>query len=405
MRLLFLTETIPYPLDSGGRIKTFHTLRMLAGEHEVHCHALVRDADRMRHRESLETLGIAVALHHVPRTLGNTAVGALAALATRRPFTVQRHLHWQVLRTLRAVVRTGGFDAVYCDHLSMFEYGRRLGLPILLDAHNVEWAIVRRHAETLGRRPLRLLYEREWRALERYERAAYPRCQMVFCVSDVDASTIRSMGAGLAAVVAVPISVDVAGMPEPTPLVSKPNLLFVGGLRWPPNAEAVAYFVEEILPRVRRTIPEATLTVVGEAPDALRSRVSRDAGVRFAGYVEDLSPWFAASRALVVPIRSGSGMRVKILDGLARGLPVVTTPIGGEGIEARDGEHWLVADGPDAFAASVVRVVSDDALADRLRTSGRRFVQQHHDVPVVGARLREALNAHALAPEPRNPAR
>ncbi|MEQ1907966.1 MAG: glycosyltransferase family 4 protein [Vicinamibacterales bacterium] len=397
MRLLFLTETIPFPLDSGGRIKTFHTLRMLAGAHEVHLHALVRDSDRMRHTSRLEALGIRVTLHDVPRTLGNVAAGIAAALVTRRPVTVQRHMHRRVLRQLRDEVATQHFDAVYCDHLSMFEYGRRLSLPILLDAHNVEYAIVRRHAATLGRRPLRLLYEREWRALEAYERSAYPECRLIFCVSEVDAGVLRALGAVPASVLAVPISVDVSAMPPPTPLVSEPNLLFVGGLRWPPNADAVVYLVEEVLPRVRLAVPDARLTVVGEAPEALRERLAGRPGVRLVGYVDDLSPWFAASRALVVPIRSGSGMRVKILDGLARAIPIVTTRIGGEGINARDGEEWLVADSAADFAERVVRVLRDDRLAERLRAAGRAFVQRHHDVPVVRARLLEALRSDGPA--------
>ena len=392
MRLLFLTETIPFPLDSGGRIKTFHTLRMLAGTHEVHCHALVRDHGRMRHRSRLEALGIRVTLHDVPRTLGNVSVGIAAALVTRRPFTVQRHLHRRVLRHLRDEVASQPFDAVYCDHLSMFEYGRRLSLPILLDAHNVEYAIVRRHAATLGCRPIRLLYEREWRALERYECAAYPQSRQIFCVSEIDAGALRALGANPASVFSVPISVDVSAMPPPTPLVSEPNLLFVGGLRWPPNADAVVHLVEDVLPRVRLTVPDATLTIIGEAPEALRVRLAGHPGVRLVGYVDDLSPWFAASRALVVPIRSGSGMRVKILDGLARAIPVVTTRIGGEGINARDGEEWLVADHPADFADCVVRVLRDDRLAERLRVAGRAFVQRHHDIPVVSALLLEALS-------------
>lgn len=400
MRLLFLTETIPFPLDSGGRIKTFHTLRMLAAEHEVHCHALVRDSDRMRHKATLDALGINVTLHDIPRTLVNTSAAAGAALITRRPFTVQRHIHRRVLRQVQDEVASRQFDAVYCDHLSMFEYGRRLGLPVLLDAHNVEYAIFRRHAATLGSRPARLLYEREWRALEAYERSAYKHCRLIFSVSDVDAEEIRALGAAPNAVIPVPISVDVSGMPPPTPLISSPNLLFVGGLRWPPNADAVVHLVEDVLPRVRRLVPDATLTVVGEAPEALRLRLAGHEGVRLAGYVDDLTPSFAASRVLVVPIRSGSGMRVKILDGLARAMPIVTTRVGGEGINARDGEEWLVADDPSDFADCVVRVLRDDRLAQRLREGGRAFVQRHHDVPVIGALLLDALRSLAPARVP-----
>ena len=393
MQLLFLTETIPYPPDSGGRIKTLHTLKMLAGSHRVHCHALVRDVDRMRHASALEALGITVTLHVVPRTPMNMAAAAAVAAATGRPLSVQRHVHRRVLRRLLASVESQHFDAVYCDHLSMFEYGRRLSLPIILDAHNVEYAIVKRHLETIRRRPMRLLYEREWRALERYERTAYKQCRLVFAVSDIDAAALCELGADPTSVVAVPISIDVAGMPTPGPLVRDPNLLFVGGLRWPPNADAVAYLVEEILPLVRRDVPAVTLTIVGEAPASIRTRLSRHAGVRFTGYVNDLAPYFAAGRALVVPIRSGSGMRVKILDGLARGIPVVTTSVGGEGISARCGDEWLVADGATAFANAVVRVLRDDELAGRLRLAGRSFIRRTHDVSVVGAQVLAALRS------------
>lgn len=393
MRLLFLTETIPYPPDSGGRIKTYHTLRMLAETHDVHCHALVREAARLQYAMPLEALGIAVSLHYVPRRPINVAAGVAAALVTGRPITVQRHFHRRVFQRLRSAVRAERYDAVYCDHLSMFEYGRRLSLPIVLDAHNVEYAIVKRHVDTIRQPLMRMVYEREWRALEAYERAAYGKCRTIFTVSDVDAKALRGLGAPPEAVVAVPISVDIASLPQPAPLSREPNLLFVGGLRWPPNADAVTYLVEEVLPLVRREIPAVTLTVVGEAPEPIRTRLSAHPGVRVTGYIDDLAPSFAGGRALVVPIRSGSGMRVKILDGLARGIPVVTTSVGGEGINARSGQEWLVADGASSLADAVVRVLRDDELAERLRAAGRTFVAGTHDVSVVRAQVLEALGS------------
>jgi len=152
MRLLFLTETIPYPLDSGGRIKTYNTLKVLSSEHEVHCHALVRDRERLRFEPELRSVAATVTLHPLERSWSHEISCAALAQATGAPFLVVRHFHRHVFEQLRTACRGATFDAVYCDHLSMLEYGRRLDLPIVLDAHNVEFEIVRRHAATRDNR-------------------------------------------------------------------------------------------------------------------------------------------------------------------------------------------------------------------------------------------------------------
>lgn len=390
MRLLFLTETVPFPPDSGGRIKTFNTLRMLASEHHVHLHALVRDNDRLRGKPALEAICSSVELHYQPRSTRSALISALAAAATGRPLTVQRHFHMSVLRRIRASM-SQRFDAVYCDHLSMFEYGKRLSLPVILDAHNVEFEIIRRHAATVGIHPLRLLYAREWRAVRRYERRAYPDCQLIFVVSDVDAEGVRTLGAPAANIATLPISIDTAAMPVPGPLTEATEMLFVGGLRWPPNADGVQHFVSDILPLIRQELPTARLTIVGEIPGAIRERLRGTAGVEVAGYVEDLAPYIARSRVMVVPLRSGSGMRVKILDALARSLPVVTTSIGAEGIEREHIDAWRSGDTPESFANQVVRVLTDDGEAERLREAGRALVKRHYDLPVIRSQLLERL--------------
>src|SRR5262245_42390434 len=129
MRLLFLTETIPYPLDSGGRIKTYNTLRILSREHFVQCEALVRDAAQLAYEGELSRVCGGVSLHHVPRRSIDDVKTALVSTLTGAPFVLRRHFHQRVLDQLLEKVRKDSFDAVYCDHLSMLEYGRRLGLP------------------------------------------------------------------------------------------------------------------------------------------------------------------------------------------------------------------------------------------------------------------------------------
>ena len=276
----------------------------------------------------------------------------------------------------------------------MLEYGRRLNLPIIHDAHNVEFEIIRRHAATLRVSAMRGFAALEWRMLRRYERALYPRCALIYSVSDVDAQSIRRFCGDRSTVAVVPISVDARGVAPASPTVAGHELLFVGGLHWPPNADAVAYFIDEIFPLVRSRLPDAHLTVVGRTDARVQHRLRTISGVTFAGHVPDIEPFFRRSRAMVVPLRSGSGMRVKILDALARGMPTVTTSVGCEGIDARSGSHLLIADTPTAFAAAVVRLLTDDELAMSLSKSSRELVQNKYDESVVGRQTLAALSRH-----------
>ena len=392
MRILFLTETIPYPLDSGGRIKTYHTLRSLADHHEIHCHAFIRDPAQRRHAPELERFCATLTLHLRPRSWAGEAVALARSLAGGVPLTVVRHFDRGVLETLERACREQGFDAAYYDHLSMLEYARRLPLPIIHDAHNVEFELIRRHAATLGLSPAKAIAGREWRLVQAYERERYSACRLIFAVSERDAGIIRELAGPSADVRVIPISVDARGT---TPLGARPPdpaLLYVGGLHWPPNADAVMHFVQDIWPLVRRDTPGATLTIVGR-DDAPAARTLRQTpGVQLAGYVDDVSPYYERARALVVPLRSGGGMRVKILETLARGLPVISTSIGYEGIDAVPGVHLLAADTPADFAAAVQRAFHDDALLSGLARAGRELALERYDAEVVGAELRRVIS-------------
>jgi len=391
MRILVVTETVPYPLDSGGRIKTYHTLAALAREHEVHCHAFARtEAQRQGAQAALERVCQSVTLHLVPRSAAGEAWFAARSLATGVPYTVTRHFSRRVFEAIAETCARTPFDAIYCDHLSMLEYGRRLPLPIVHDAHNVEYRITQRHAATLGRGPRRWLAEWEWRRVRAYEARLYPALPLVFAVSEIDAQAIRQLAAA-ARVVPLPIAVAASTITPPPKVPRAPEVLFVGTLDWPPNGEAVRFLLDAIWPRVVAERPDARLTIVGRGEQVFAGRAAALPGVTLTGLVPDVDEWFRRSRVMVVPLLAGSGMRVKILDAMARGVPVVTTPVGVEGIEARPGREVLVAETADALAAEVVRVLRDDALADSLSAAARALTLERYDIRSVGDRLLEAL--------------
>ncbi len=397
MRILVLTETIPYPLDAGGRIKTFHTLRMLRGHHEVRLHAFIRDAAQQAHQAAIEALGVPTTLHLLPRSVATEAWLAARSVAGA-PYSVGRHFDRAVHAEIASVAAAWSPDLVYVDHLSMAEYARRLPVPMVYDAHNVEHAILRRFALT-RRHPLaRAVATVEWRRVRTYEAMVCRASRLVCVVSDVDRRELAALAGPSTPFAVVPIAVDAGGVTPPASLSARPQVLFLGGLHWPPNADALSHFVQSAWPRVQQARPDATLVSVGrdDAPAAAECR--RAPGVTLVGHVPDIAPYMRDSRVLVVPMRAGSGMRVKILEAMARGVPVVTTSVGCEGIEVVDGAHVLIADEPMGFAAAVVRLLDDPALGLRLAGAARRLVMDRYDVASVRARLLDALESARTAP-------
>jgi glycosyltransferase involved in cell wall biosynthesis len=155
----------------------------------------------------------------------------------------------------------------------------------------------------------------------------------------------------------------------------------MGTLYYPPNADGIRWFIQEVFPLIRRVLPGVKLTVVGKNPpkDFLRFAEESQGSIVTTGYVPDLDPYFAESKIMVIPVRAGGGMRVRILEAFARAMPVVTTTVGLEGIQAQPGKDVLVADNPDDFADSVIHLLNDKALQDQLSINGRHLVERKYD--------------------------
>lgn len=390
MRILFITETIPFPLDSGGRIKTFHTLRMLAGAHEVRLHAFIREAGQRAQAPHLEGLGVPTTLHLVPRSLPREAWFALRSVAGA-PYSVGRHFVREVSRKIVAAARDWPPDVVYCDHLSMAEYALPLGVPVVYDAHNVEYAILERFAATRSNPLARAAAAVEWRRVRAYEGDVCRRSRLVLVVSEVDRAVLTGLAGPSARFATVPIAVDGSGVAPIHALSAEPRVLFLGGLHWPPNADALVSFVRDIWPRVRTARSDATLTSIGRDDHPAAGICRAAPAVTVAGWVPDIDPFVRQSRVLVVPMRAGSGMRVKILEAMARGLPVVSTAVGCEGIDIVPGRHLLVEDDPSRFADAVARVLNDDVLAASLAAEARALVMAKYDVAAVSSALLRAF--------------
>ncbi len=384
MNVLLLTQVVPFPPDSGPKIKTYHLLRHLASRHRVTLVTFTRDEQEERDAATLRELCAAVHTVHLKRSRVQDLLALGRSLARGRSWIIERDdcaaMHQLLARLVREQAAAGQpFDLVHADQLNMAQFAAPLPLPRLLDQHNAVWTIFFRMARQ-ERRPLRLLWEREWRMLRRYEGQIVREFEAVTAVSDEDRRALFEAIGGPRELPVIPIAVD-AEAQQPIPRApGASGIISLATMMWPPNVDGVLWFARDIYPLVRQAVADTRFYVVGQRPVAqVRALPQSDPTIEVTGYVPDPTPYIAGSACLIVPLRSGGGMRVKILEALARGIPVVSTTIGYEGIDLVPGEHLLVADTPQEFAVAVTRLLREPALGERIAAAGRRRLLERYD--------------------------
>lgn len=401
MRILLLTQILPFPPDSGPKVKTYHLIQQLARSHKVTLVSLVRSEAEAAQAAQLRELCAEVHTVLLRRSRPRDAYHLAASSLTGDSFIIRRDDSPELRARLAELTRRTHFDIVHADQLNMAQFA--VDLPAgarVLDEHNAVWTIVQRMAEHSSY-ARRVGLELEARRLRRYEARICARFDGLLVVSEPDrrflALAAAEAGVALPPTAVIPIAVDAQGQPpvarEPAPT----TILSMATMFWPPNVDGVLWFAREVYPLVQRAVPEARFAIVGaRPPQAVRRLVEEDPSIEVTGYVADPQPYLERTAALIVPVRAGGGMRVKILEALARGLPIVSTTIGYEGIELTPGEQLLVADTPAEFAAAVVRLLREPELGRRLAAAGRQVAEQRYDWRVVNPRV-EALYEAALA--------
>jgi len=377
-RILFLSQLLPLPLDAGPKVRAYYVLRHLAeAGHDVTLACFVRPSDRESDVRALGRFCRHVATVPLRRSRAKDLRDGLRSLCSSSPFLILRDQVPAMAQGIRRLLEDGMWDAVHADQLWMAPYAARCSsAPFkVLDQHNAVFRVPERLA-THQRNPLaREFLRREAQKLAAFERETVGRFDRVVWVTEEDrAACSPARGAGRRDPV-IPIAVD----PSATRPVDRPRpfrVMFLGGLHWPPNAEAVQWFVTRVWPKVRAAVPDCAFTVIGRgSPGRLRDT----SGIEITGYAPDLGPSLAETAAFVVPLLTGAGMRVKILDAWCWELPVVSTSIGAEGLKGVHGENLLIADDPDAFAEHLIRVLRDGREASRIAHNGRATGEAWYD--------------------------
>lgn len=387
MNLLFLTQLLPYPLDGGSKVKSWHLLRHLSQTHTVTLATFSRPEDD----PFLETVRSEVAyLITVPMV--RKRVDDLRYLAQ----SIAQNKSFLLLRDDRPAMRHAlsqldtDFDAVYIVQLNMAQYADIFPTAkIILDHHDVLYRLYTRLAET-ARYPLKWLWERESKQLVSEEATLCAQMDTILAVSDEDKDALTAILGSDERIEIMPIAIDADAQPVVSRKENAGEITHVGTMYWPPNVDGINWFLDEVRPLLETAGFAGCINLVGKNPPAALLQRGDDV-VRVTGFVPDLTPILAETAVFIVPLRVGTGMRVKILNSLAQGLPVVTTSIGCEGIAVEDGVHVLIADTAQGFADAVMRLLHDRGLADRLGMNGRVLIAEKYEYTTIGAQLDEIL--------------
>ena len=390
--LLLLTPQFPYPPHQGTTLRNYNLIAGLARHHEVH---LLSFGDPAASRGTpLDDLCRTVQVLPPPerstlQRVQGLAFSRLPDMAQRLPSAAfQDALDGTLAREDPDVVEVEGIELAQY----LFQVANRRGSarrPLLVfDDHNAEYVLQQRAFETDIRQPRRWIGAAysfvQWQRLKGYERRACHAADRVVAVSDTDAAAIRRLDAGLDPVV-VPNGVDIhfyaADVPAledgagPGPL----DLVFTAKMDFRPNVDAVLWFAQAALPLIRKQSPGTRFWVVGKDPHPRLAPLAADPGIVVTGWVEDVRPYIAGAALYVIPLRIGGGTRLKVLEAMAMGKPIVSTALGCEGFEVEPGQELAIADTPDEFATTVLALLQDPDRRERMGRDARQYARSRYD--------------------------
>jgi sugar transferase (PEP-CTERM/EpsH1 system associated) len=395
MKILFLSQRVPYPPNRGDKITTWRLIERMGREHDVHVVAFAHDQTDEDAAAQLREKGYPTTTFRLnPRW---DRVRSLPLLLTKKPLTLgvygSRALQAEVDRRIAS---PASVDLAYAYSSSMGAFmlphsgTRRVMHFAELDSD--KW---RQYSERMHP-PMRWVYRREWRTLERFERrVAQAVDENVFC-TPLEEKIFNERIPGAPSAV-VRNGVDLAGY-DPAPEQAEPgHLVFVGVMDYYPNVEGCVWFVDEILPRVRQAVPEARLTIVGSHPTPEILALGERPGIEVTGFVDDPRDYLRRAQVSVAPLRIARGIQNKVLEAMAMGLPVVGTTSATQGVGAEPGSDYLVADDVEGQVAAICGLLRDPEGTRELGTRARRFVEQRYDWEACLQPLDDILNR--LQPE------
>jgi glycosyltransferase involved in cell wall biosynthesis len=386
MRILFLSSWYPFPADNGSRIRVLNLIKQLSKCHDISLLSFSRDGeiagDRLAVMQEYCAAVCTVPLVGFrPRSIRST----LGFFSPRPRSFVDTYSRAMQASVEQAMIETD-VSVVVASQMDAAPYAAALrNVPRVFE--ELELTVLQEKYTSQSRVDRRLRYGLMWWKTERFVRQLVSQFDGCTVASQQERANVLRVAPNCQRLAVIPNGVDLGqyegelGAPQPDTLV------FPGALTYDANLDAMTFFLDKVFPLIRAQQPGISLRITGKTDGVPLEGLPLGEGVILTGYLEDVRPTIAQSWACVVPLRVGGGTRLKVLEAMALGTPVVSTSKGAEGLDITPGEHLLVADDPDHFAQCVVKLITDPDLRDRLVVNGRRLVEEEYGWDKIGDSL------------------
>jgi polysaccharide biosynthesis protein PslH len=387
MKILMLTPYLPYPLLSGGQIRTFNLLKKLATKHEITLFALIKENSERQYIGELEKYCAKVKVFkrsHKPFTFKNIIQTAFSSY----PFLVIRNYVPETVAAIKNELAKEDYDLIHAETFYMMPHLPETSVPTILVEQTIEYLGYESYA-TRAPKFLRPLLNIDIAKIRKWEHYFWQRCDKLIVMSDEDKDLINQTINQADKIEVVANGVDLSWFSaKKHHLPADPTILSVGTFKWLPNVEAVEFLVEKVWPLIKAKLPQTKLWIVGNAPTKeVFGYQDKDSSITVTGGIPDIRDAFKGAHVLVAPVFSGKGTRYKILEAMASETPIVATSIAVEGLPVEHGQEVLIGDTQEEIANLTVELLTDTPLQKKLAKAGRAFVSRHFDWELVSGKL------------------
>jgi polysaccharide biosynthesis protein PslH len=391
-RMLFLSNRGVLPIKDGHTRRSFNILRILSQEYRIHYLSLYERPEELEPKNVKELERLCERVEFMPGP--NKKIGlqmiwrVLRSLISIQPYTIWRHYSADFQRRAADLIHSGSFDLIHCDTLPIaYCLQRGADVPQTITDHDVSYLKCRRMAEESKNLLVKIFLHLESKKMHRLEERALQLADLGIVVSELDGRLLGNI-CGEARIAVIENGVDVELFRPEGDDVEADALVWVGGFDHPPNREGMRFFIDKIYPILKRRMPAVKLDVIGgSVPSWLKRYSEKDGSIKIRGYVEDPMTYIRKAGVFIVPILSGGGTRLKVLEAMAAGKAIVTTSLGCEGIDGANDIHYLVADTPESFAQAIQKVSCDAKMRGELGKNAREFVEVKYEWRVIRNKL------------------